>query len=53
MLWARFASVSAELHFKKVHRCAVNSLECRAAQHNHDEISKAAKALLEKIDAED
>ena len=39
--------------FKKVHRCAVVSLESRAAQHNHDEIAKAAKDLLDKIDAED
>ena len=39
--------------FKKVHRCAVVSLESRAAQHNHDEIAKAAKDLLDKIDADD
>jgi hypothetical protein len=31
----------------------VVSLESRAAQHNHDEIAKAAKDLLDKIDAED
>ncbi|CAN7226641.1 hypothetical protein [Arthrobacter sp. LjRoot14] len=39
--------------FKKVHRCAVVSLESRAAQYDHDDIAKAAKDLLEKIDAED
>ncbi|MEO5320940.1 hypothetical protein PV761_20420 [Arthrobacter sp. CC3] len=39
--------------FKKIHRCAVISLESRAAQHNHHDIAKAAKDLLEKIDAED
>ena len=38
--------------FKKVHRCAVISLESRAAQHGHDDIAKAAKDLLELIDAE-
>jgi hypothetical protein len=38
--------------FRKVHRCAVVSLESRAAQHGHDHISKAAKDLLDKIDAE-
>jgi hypothetical protein len=30
---------------------AVISLESRAAQHDHDEIARAAKRLLEKIDA--
>ena len=38
--------------FKKVHRCAVISLESRAAQHGHDDIAKAAKELLERIDAD-
>ncbi|MGY2743686.1 hypothetical protein [Arthrobacter sp. UYCu723] len=37
--------------FRKVHRCAVISLESRAVQHGHDDIAKAAKELLEKIDA--
>lgn len=37
--------------FKKVHRCAVISLESRAAQHDHEDIRKAAKDLLEEIDA--
>lgn len=37
--------------FRKVHRCAVISLESRAAQYDHDEIARAAKRLLEKIDA--
>lgn len=37
--------------FKKIHRCAVISLESRAAQHNHNDIAKAAKELLEQIDA--
>jgi hypothetical protein len=36
--------------FSKVHRCAVISLESRAAQNDHTSIAKAAKALLEKID---
>lgn len=36
--------------FSKVHRCAVISLESRAAQFDHDEIAKAAKSLLELID---
>lgn len=39
--------------FKKIHRCAVVSLESRAAQYDHDEIAKAAKELLEEIDAGD
>ena len=38
--------------FTKVHRCAVISLESRAAQYDHDEIAKAAKALLELIDGD-
>jgi len=37
--------------FAKIHRCAVISLESRAAQFDHDEIARAAKRLLEKIDA--
>ncbi|CAN5145883.1 hypothetical protein BH09ACT5_BH09ACT5_03180 [soil metagenome] len=36
--------------FAKVHRCAVISLEGRAAQFDHDEIAKAAKELLKLID---
>jgi hypothetical protein len=36
---------------KKVHRCAIISLESRAAQHGHEDIRKAAKDLLEEIDA--
>lgn len=36
--------------FKKIHRCAVISLESRAAQNDHDDIAKAAKDLLERID---
>ncbi|MCU1441058.1 MAG: hypothetical protein JWP85_2055 [Rhodoglobus sp.] len=38
--------------FSKVHRCGVISLESRAAQHDHDDIAKAAKELLELIDKE-
>ena len=38
--------------FKKAHRCAIISLESRAAQYDHDDIAKAAKELLELIDAE-
>jgi hypothetical protein len=36
--------------FRKVHRCAVISLESRAAQNDHDEIATAAKNLLGLID---
>lgn len=39
--------------FLKLHRCAVISLESRAAQFDHDDIARAAKRLLEKIDAAD
>ena len=38
--------------FNKVHRCAVISLESRAAQYDHEDIAKAAKKLLEEIDAD-
>lgn len=38
--------------FKKVHRCAVISLESRAAQYGHDDVRDAAKKLLELIDQE-
>lgn len=37
--------------FSKVHRCAVIALESRAAQNDHDDIAKAAKNLLDLIDA--
>ena len=37
--------------FKKVHRCGVISLETRAAQFDHTSIARAAKQLLEAIDA--
>ncbi len=36
--------------FHRVHRCAVISLESRAAQFGHSDIEKAAKELLELID---
>lgn len=36
--------------FAKVHRCAVISLESRAAQYDHPEIKKAARELLDLID---
>lgn len=36
--------------FSKVHRCAVISLESRAAQYDHDKIAKATKDLLNRID---
>jgi hypothetical protein len=36
--------------YKKVHRCAIISMESRAAQYDHDDIAKAAKELLELID---
>jgi hypothetical protein len=38
---------------QKVHRCAVVSLESRAAQHDHAEIARAAKQLLDLIDRPD
>ena len=38
--------------YTKVHRCAVISLESRAAQYDHDDIAKAAKELLELIDSD-
>ncbi|WP_255770359.1 hypothetical protein [Pseudarthrobacter sulfonivorans] len=38
--------------FKKIHRCAVISLESRAAQHGHDDIRDAAKKLLELMDSQ-
>lgn len=37
--------------FEKVHRCAVISLESRAAQNNHDDLATAAKNLLGLIDS--
>lgn len=36
--------------FSKVHRCAVISLESRAAQNDHDDIATATKNLLKLID---
>ena len=36
--------------FNRLHRCAVISLESRAAQNDHEEIARAAKRLLEQID---
>lgn len=36
--------------FSRVHRCAVISLESRAAQHGHDDIRDAAKRLLDLMD---
>jgi hypothetical protein len=38
--------------FTKVRRGGVISLESRAAQNDHDEIAKAAKDLLNRIDAD-
>jgi hypothetical protein len=37
---------------KRVHRCAVISAESRAGQYKYPDIEKAAKHLLELIDAE-
>jgi hypothetical protein len=39
--------------YRKVHRCAVISMESRAAQYDHDDIAKASKRLLELIDSEE
>lgn len=36
--------------FRRVHRCAVVSLESRAGQYDHDDIETAAKNLLNLID---
>lgn len=36
--------------FRKVHRCAVISLESRAGQYDHDDIRDDSKKLLELID---
>lgn len=36
--------------FRKVHRCAVISLESRASQNDHDDIASATKNLLRLID---
>jgi hypothetical protein len=38
--------------FSKVHRCAVISLESRATQNDHDDISREDKRLLAQIDGE-
>jgi hypothetical protein len=35
----------------RLHRCAVISLESRAGQYDHDDIEKAAKKLLDELDA--
>lgn len=36
--------------FSEVHRCAVISLESRAAQNDHDDIARSTKKLFEQID---
>jgi hypothetical protein len=38
-------------NFSDVHRCAVISLESRAAQNDHDDIATATKNLLDLIDS--
>ncbi|GAA0439706.1 hypothetical protein [Leifsonia naganoensis] len=38
--------------FARLHRCAVISLESRAAQNDHDEIARAAKRLLDELDGD-
>lgn len=37
--------------FSRVHRCAIIAIESRAAQNDYDDIAKAARELLELIDA--
>lgn len=37
--------------YRRVHRCAVISMESRAGQYDHDEIRDAARELLELIDS--
>ena len=39
--------------FRRVHLCAVISLESRAGQHDHDDIRGASKKMLDLIDAEE
>lgn len=40
-------------YFRRIHRCAIVSSESRAAQHDHDGVARAAKRLLEQLDADD
>ena len=36
--------------FRRLHRCAILAIESRAAQHDHPDIAKAAKSLLDELD---
>lgn len=36
--------------FRRLHRCAILAIESRAAQHDHDDITTAAKSLLGELD---
>jgi len=48
--WSEHASSADDENLHRLHRCAVISLESRAAQTDHDEIARAAKQLLDQID---
>ncbi|WP_434318609.1 hypothetical protein [Leifsonia sp. P73] len=48
--WSEHASSADDENLNRVHRCAVISLESRAAQNDHDEIARAAKQLPDQID---
>lgn len=37
--------------FRRVHRCAVISLETRAGQYDHDDIGDASRDLLRRLDS--
>lgn len=48
--WSEHASSADDENLTGCIRCAVISLESRAAQNDHDEIAPAAKQLLDQID---
>ena len=43
------AALGHARHFNRLHRCAVLAVESRAAQHDHPDIAKAARALLDDL----
>ena len=48
--WSEHASSADDENLRRLHRCAVISLESRAAQTDHNEIARVAKRLLDQID---
>lgn len=48
--WSEPASSADDENLRRLHRCAVISLESRAAQTDHNEIARVAKHLLDQID---